>query len=800
MKAPLSWLKEYVDITCTPEELKEKLFSCGFEVEGMEYRAKQIDRIVTCKILSIDKHPDADKLVVTQVDAGEYGTVQIVTAAKNISVGDIVPVALDGSTLFNGEHINTGKLRGVTSYGMFCSGEELGITDDWYKGASVNGILILDADCKIGQDIKEVLDLEDVMFDINVTANRPDCQSIFGLAREVAAVLGKPIKSPDFSFTGDKKLSTKNTVKVTNYATDLCSRYISHYVSDIKIEESPLWLKRRLFSMGIRSINNIVDITNFVLLELGQPMHAFDLTELGGNEINIRRANDNEQIITLDEKNLTLTKDNLVICDATKPVALAGVMGGLNSGIKDSTKNVVFESAKFARENVRRTSKALGIRSDSSSRYEKGVDAYTVECGMNRALHLIEQLGCGKIASDRIDICVDKLESKIIEKTFSKINGVLGITVESSIICDILNRLGFKTEVSGDVVKITVPLFRDDVDSYPDIAEEVIREYGYSHIKPTLLSTAKITNGGRNYEQKKIDDVKGYLISNGFNEIVTYSFVSEKDYDTFEFGSEIDREKLIKIINPIGEDMSIMRKSLMPSMVKTVCYNLNRRNFDGRLFEIAKVYDADKIPLEKLPTEKQRISFALFGEDEDFYTAKGIVEGITNTFLYGVKIEYIPCDFKRMHPTRSAFIIANGEKIGYFGQLNPVIAEKLDVEKEIYVGEIYYDEFAKLFNDKIVFKPISKYPIIDRDIALIIDDELECDKIIDCIKKNGGEFLDSVNLFDIYKGSQIGENKKSMAFNLKFVSLDRTLTVEEIDKTISKILDALKQNLNAELR
>ena len=437
MKAPLSWLKDYVDIDCSAEELKDKLFSCGFEVEDMIYVAKHIDKIVTCKILSIEKHPNADKLSITKVDAGEYGQLQIITAATNIFVGAIVPVALDGSTLANGEMIKTGELRGVPSYGMFCSGEELGITDDWYDGASTHGILIFKEEYPLGVSVKEILELEDVMFDINVTANRPDCQSILGLAREVAAVLNKELKLPNIEYNTEK-ISTKDYVSVCNKAYDLCPRYMANLVSDIKIDQSPRWMKRRLASMGLRSINNIVDITNFVLLEIGQPMHAFDYSNLSGEQIVIRRAENQEKIITLDEKEFSLNSDNLVICDADKPVALAGIMGGLNSEIKDTTKNIVFESAKFARDNVRKTSKALGQRSDSSSRYEKGVDFYSVEMGMKRALNLIDTLNCGKIACDYYDLHEEKIEEKVISTKISKINAVLGIDVDKNTIINIL--------------------------------------------------------------------------------------------------------------------------------------------------------------------------------------------------------------------------------------------------------------------------------------------------------------------------------------------------------------------------
>lgn len=798
MKAPLSWLKDYVDIDCSPEELKDKLFSCGFEVEEMTYIGQNIDKIVTCKILEIEKHPNADKLSVTKVDAGEYGKLQIITAATNIFVGAIVPVALDGSTLANGDKIKTGNLRGLPSCGMFCSGEELGITDDWYEGASVHGILILKEEYPLGADIKKILDIGDVMFDINITANRPDCQSILGLAREVAAVLDKPLKNPDLTFKCSKDVSTKSAVKVKDEAFDLCPRYISHYVKDVKIAESPLWLKRRLFSMGLRSINNIVDITNFVLLEIGQPMHAFDISDLEGSEIIIRRACDGEKIVTLDEKEFELSSDNLVICDAVKPVALAGVMGGLNSGIKYSTQAVVFESAKFARDNIRKTSRTLGQRSDSSSRYEKGVDAYTTEIGMKRALNLIDRLGCGNIACDEYDLRSVELEEKVLTTTVEKINGVLGVDVPVCVIKNILERLDFKVETDQNNLKITVPLYREDVESYPDIAEEIIREYGYDHIIPTLLRTSSITNGGRTSEQNSIENLKNLLVGYGFNEIITYSFVSEKEYDLF--GLEKNGEKLIKILNPIGEDMSVMRTSLLPSVVRTVCYNMNRKNFDGRLFELAKVYNAEKVPLEKLPAESNVLSFAVFGDDEDFFSAKGVVEGITDAFCNGVKVDYEACKLSCMHPTRSANVVINGETVGYFGQLHPSLCSKLDVDKDIFAGEIYYDLLAKYFNSRIVFKPISKFPSVERDIAVIVDESVRCADIMDCIEKSAGKNLESVKLFDIYKGEQIGADKKSIAFNLVFVSQERTLNVEEIDGAIKKILRRLKENFNAELR
>ena len=796
MKAPLSWLKDYVDIDCSVEELASKLFSCGFEVEEIDYVGKNIKNIVTCKILSIEKHPNADKLSVTKVDAGKYGQLQIITSAKNIFEGAIVPVALDGAVLNNGDTIKTGELRGVVSEGMFCSGEELGINDDWYKGASVNGILILQEDFPLGENLTELLEINDVIFDINVTANRPDCQSILGLAREVAAVLDKPFKMPDLTFVEDKNVSTVNTIKVTNNAYDLCPRYISRLVKDIKIEESPLWMKRRLFSMGIRSINNIVDITNFVLTEVGQPMHAFDLNELEGKEIIIRRAQNAEKIVTLDEKEFELNSDNLVIADRVKPVALAGVMGGLNSGIKDNTSTVVFESATFKRDNVRKTSRQLGQRSDSSSRYEKGVDLYSVETGMKRALSLISKLGCGTISCDEYDLYEAEPTKNVIKTTVSKVNAVLGIEVSAKEIESILNRLNFEVELNGDNLTVTCPLFREDMESYPDIAEEIIREYGYDKIVPTLLKTSEITPGGLTDAQLKINAVKDLLTGFGFNEMISYSFVNEKEFDLYD----IDKTNAVRILNPLSEDSAVMRKSILPSVVKAVSYNLNRKNNQGRLFELAKVYIPKELPLKELPVEEERLAFAVFGDNEDFFTLKGVVESLVNLTCASSNVKYNVSSLKYLHPTRSADLIIDGEVYGSFGQLDPVLSEQLGIDKPVYVCEINYYKLKEKFDDKIVFKPISKFPIVERDLAVVVDDSITCQQIIDVIKESGGEFLEKVSIFDVYKGVGIPENKKSMAYNLIFSSLERTLNVEEIDQAVKNILDNLYKKLNAELR
>lgn len=796
MKLPLFWLKDYVDIDCSPEELEAKLFSCGFEVEEVLKVNEKVDKIVTCKILKIEKHPNADKLSVTQTDAGKYGVLQIVTNAKNIYEGAIVPVAVDGATLASGERIFNGKIRDVKSYGMFCSGEELGINDDWYEGAGKNEVLIFKEDFPLGEEVKKLLDSEYVMFDINVTANRPDCQSIYGLAREVAAALDKPLKSPDLTFKTEPRLSTVKTVKVTNSSFDLCPRYIAHLVKDIKIGESPRWMKRRLSAMGLRSINNIVDITNFVLLEIGQPMHAFDLNDIGGKEINVRRAVCGEKITTLDDKTFELTDKNLVIADAEKPVALAGVMGGLNSEIKKTTADVLFESAKFARDNIRKTSRSLGQRSDSSSRYEKGVDYSSPEVGMKRALNLISSLDCGKIACDEYDLTDAPLKEKIIKTTFTRVNSVLGITVPEKFVKDILERLGFGVKTNGDELNVTVPLYREDMESYQDVAEEIIREYGYDRLNPTLLKTSSITLGGRNYDQKKTDELKDLMVGYGFNEIITYSFVSEKEFDIFG----LDKSKAIKILNPLSEDIAVMRASLLPSAVRAAAYNLNRKNEEGRLFEIAKTYFAEEIPLKELPEERTSLAFATFGENEDFFTVKGVLEGILDTFCHDKDVKFVVGTEKFMHPTRSADAFIEGEKLGIVGQLSPETAEVLGADKPVYVCEISVDVLKKHLSDKIVARPVSKFPSVERDVAFVVDADVPCETAVSAIKEAAGDKLESLKLFDVYQGDQIEKDKKSMAFNLVFTAFDRTLNVEEADAAVAAILANLKDKIGAELR
>ena len=609
MKAPFSWLKDYVDIDVSAQELAEKLFSCGFEVEELSYLGAKIDRVVVGEIKALTPHPDSDHMQICVVDCGEeYGReLQIVTGAPNVYVGMKTPCALDGSTVVESnpamleknpdgvKKIKKGKLRGVESFGMLCSGEELGINDDFYPGAEFNGLLDLEKDAPVGEDIKKIVGLDDWIFDISITANRPDCQCIVGIAREVAAVLKKPFKAPDFSYAEKATSATPITVKVD--APDLCPRYVGHYVENVQGGVSPAWMRKRLALSGIRSISPIVDITNFVLLEMGQPMHAFDADDIGGNEIIVRRATAGEKIVTLDEKEFTLNPENLVICDGNKPVALAGIMGGLNSEIKETTKNVFFESAKFARDSVRKTSRALGQSSDSSSRFEKGVDAYTNALGMARALHLIEELGCGTVTDMRRDECAVSLQPRVMTASISKINALLGIVVPNEEISSILQRLNFKPVIDGDLLTVEIPGYRDDVDGYPDIAEEIIRMYGYDHIIPTFLEKASVTGGGLTIEQKQELHIKQVLCKQGFGEAYNYSFYSPKDFDLMKLPEDAAERNAVRILNPISEELSLMRTTLAASMINAVVRNQKKGNLSGRLFEIAKKLENEDITI-----------------------------------------------------------------------------------------------------------------------------------------------------------------------------------------------------------
>lgn len=812
MKAPLSWLKDYVDIDVSAEELAEKLFSCGFEVEELLYLGRKIDRVVVGQVKSLVPHPDSDHMRICVVDCGEkYGReIQIVTGAPNVFVGMKTPCALDNSTVCETnpsvleknpdgiKKIKRGKLRGVESFGMLCSGEELGINDDFYAGAEVDGLLVLDENAPVGEDIKKIVGLDDWIFDISVTANRPDCQCILGIAREVAAVLKKPLKEPDYSYTEHK--TSKRPVEVRVDAPELCPRYIGHYVENVRGGRSPAWIRKRLALSGIRSISPFVDVTNFVLLEIGQPMHAFDAEEIGGGKIVVRRARDGEKIVTLDKKEFSLTEENLVICDGEKPVALAGIMGGLNSEIKEETKDVFFEAACFARDNVRRTSRALGQSSDSSFRFEKGVDVYTAERGMARALHLIEELGCGDVTELGKDVCAVDLTPRKMTASISKINALLGIEVPKEEISAILERLFFKPEISGDTLTTEIPEWREDVDGYPDLAEEIIRMYGYARLTPSFLEKASVTGGGLSAEQKRELRIKDVLRTQGFLEACNYSFYSPKDFDLFRLPVEAKERKAVRVLNPIGEELSVMRTFLAPSMLQNVVRNIRRGNDEGKEFELANVYLPEELPLKKQPEERKILALGIWGNKYDFFDLKGATEALAEAFRFKLVCERTEKPY--LHPGVSARLLLGTQEVGYIGELDPAIALSLGLDKKVYLGELDIEAVQGAMEDDVKFVNLPKFPAVKRDLALLADERLTCAEVEEVLL-HSCKYVTEVKLFDVYRGGQVPEGKKSMAFTLTFTpaaDAEKAFTSEALDGFVKKILGNLRFKLGIELR
>ena len=650
----------------------------------------------------------------------------------------------------------------------------------------------------MGEDIKKIVGLDDWIFDISVTANRPDCQCILGIAREVAAVLNKPFKAPDVSYTAYE--TTAAPVEVEVLAPDLCPRYVGHYVENATGGETPAWMRKRLALSDIRSISPIVDITNFVLLEMGQPMHAFDADDIGGRKIVVRRAAKGEKIVTLDEKEFTLTPDNLVICDGEKPVALAGIMGGLNSEIKDTTKNVFFEAAKFARDNVRKTSRALGQSSDSSSRFEKGVDAYTNAHGMDRALHLMEELGCGRVTTMRKDVCAVDLTPRKMTASVAKINALLGITVPNEEILSILSRLNFAPVIEGDALTVTVPGYRDDIDGYPDLAEEIIRMYGYDHITPTFLEKATVTGGGLTDEQKKELHLKKMLCAQGFSEAYNYSFYSPKDLDLMRLPEDAEERNAVRILNPISEELSLMRTFLAPSMLMNAVRNIRRGNDEGREFEVANVYVPRNTAASEQPEERKHVVLGIWGGDNDFFDMKGAIERIGEAFH--LTFTYERAEKTYLHPGVSAKVIMDGEVVGNIGELDPAIALSLGLDKKVYLGELDLKAVETKLDDAVRYTNLPKFPAVKRDLALIADEALTCAQVEEVLM-HSCKYVTEAKLFDVYRGGQVPAGKKSMAFTLTFTpdaNVEKAFTPEVLDGYVKKILGNLKFKLGIELR
>lgn len=806
MKVPFSWLKQYIDIDVTAQQLQAKLFSCGFEVEELLCLGAEISKVVV-GVVTEAVPQEGTHLHICKVDCGDYGhDIQISTGAANVYVGMHTVAALDGATLPGGIKIKAKPLMGVPSHGMLCSGEELGLNDDLYPGAEVYGLLDLPKDTQPGADICPVVGLDDYIFDISVTANRADCQSVLGIAREVAAVLGKELKMPATDYATSEYIDPRLSIRVD--APDLCPRYIGHYVRNITPGQSPRWMRRLLALCGLRSISNVVDITNYVMLEIGQPMHAFDMATLDSCQIIVRRAAEGEGITTLDGKEFTLTPQNLVICDGEKPVALAGVMGGLNSEITDQTTQLLFESAKFARDNIRKTARGLGQNTDASSHYEKGISEYTTELGMARALHLIEELGCGEITASHFDCSAGASRiGKRFTARLSKINEILGITVPADTVLDILRRLNFEVTLQpdGDTMQVTAPRYREDIEiGEPDLAEEVIREYGYEHIVPTFLKNATVTTGGLTPAQKARDKAKRAMCAQGFYEASTLAFYADEDLDALHLPADAPQRRVIRLLNPLSSNLTIMRPLLAPSLLNVVVDNLKKGNAAGRLFEIANIYIPDRLPVAHLPEERLHLGFAAFGDGEDFFAVKGAVQALGDAF--GLQFDYErAADVPYLHPGIAAYVTCEGERVGVFGKLANDITGELELPKDsranqkIFLGELDYVALMQKVNPNFRYQPVSEHPEVLRDLALVAEEATPCGAMIEEMRR-ACKALGEVELFDIYRSEALGEGKKSMAFTLHFIPTDAVLDAQEVDRYVKKILGNLKFKLNVTLR
>ena len=799
MKVTLNWLKEFVDINISPEELAEKLTNSGNEVEEIIYQNKYLHDVVVGKILEIKQHPNAEKLVICQVDIGEKIT-QIITAAKNIKENDLVPVSLPGASLANGINITASKLRGEDSFGMFCSVEELGVTD--YDG-EVNGIMILDNNLIPGTKIEDALMMNDVIFDINITPNRPDCMSIVGIAREISALLKVPFKEKDYKYNCDESDDVKNYVEVNVVDKQLCPRYMATAIKDIKIQKSPQWLRSKLVAVDIKPINNIVDITNYVLVEYGQPMHAFDQKYIDGKKIVVRRGNKGESIKVLNGNTYDVNENMLCICDENKPVVIAGIIGGLNSCVNNDTTTSIFESASFERSNIRHTSRSIGVRTDSTARFEKGVGLASTETGMKRALSLVCELKAGTIVSGMIDTCENKPTEKQLNVSLARIERILGIKIENERVLDILNNLGIKSEINGDTLSCIVPTFRSDIEHDADIAEEIIRMYGYDvydNIESKPLINSTVTIGAHDPLLNEARKLKHKLCAYSYDEVVNFSICAQNVCDKLNLSTENPLRNMIKIANPISEDIGYIRTSMANSMFTCIARNENKKNSNFRLFELGRVYLPYELPLTQSPNEENHLSFASVCNSDDFFTLKGVVEKLLSDYALEYEIQYSKKEF--MHPGISADIInkANGDVLGCFGKVHPKVCNNFDMSNNVWYGELYLDKLLALGKKQYSVKSLSKYPVVDRDIAIIIDENVLVGDIEKSIKKSCGALFHNVKLFDIYRNASLGENKKSLAFNIKLLSYEKTLTDEEINSVVNKVIKDLTYKFGAKLR
>ena len=805
MNTSLSWIKAYVpDLDVTAQEYTDAMTLSGTKVENYEELDADLDKIVVGQIDKIEKHPDADKLIVCQVNVGTE-SIQIVTGAPNVHEGDKVPVVLaggrvagghePGSRVAGGIKIKKGKLRGIESNGMMCSIEELGSSRDMYPDAPENGIYILPQDTEVGADVVKLLGLDDVVFEYEITSNRVDCYSVVGIAREAAATFRKTFCPPQVTPTGNDE-DVNDYIKVTVKDTDLCPRYCARIVKNIKIGPSPKWMQRRLASVGIRPINNLVDITNYVMEEYGQPMHAYDLDTIAGREIIVKRAEDGEKFTTLDGQERQMDSSVLMICDGEKSVGIAGIMGGENSMITDDVKTMLFEAACFDGTNIRKSSKKVGLRTDASGKFEKGLDPNNAQAAIDRACQLVEELGAGEVVGGMVDVYGKKKEPVRVPFDADEINAILGTDISREDMLSYFRMIDL--EYDEDTNEVIAPTFRHDLFRIADLAEEVARFYGYDNI-PTTLPKGEATTGKLSFKLRIEEVARNVAEYCGFSQGMTYSFESPKVFDRLLFPADAPERKAISIMNPLGEDYSIMRTTSLNGMLTSLATNYNRRNKNVRLYELGNIYLPKTLPLTELPEERMQFTLGMYGEG-DFFSMKGVVEEFLEKAGLSKKESYDPKAGKSfLHPGRQANIIYDGTVIGYLGEVHPDVADTYGIGERAYVAVIDMPEVVSRANFDRKYEGIARFPAVTRDISMVMPKEIMVGQVEEVIENKGGQYLESYALFDLYEGAQIKEGFKSVAYSIVFRAKDRTLAEADVSKSMDAILGALEE-MGIELR
>lgn len=802
MLVAIEWLKDYVDILGDLDSFVDKMIMSGSNVETVEKIGGDFEGVVIGKVISVEDHPDADRLKVCQVDVAGEDKLQIVCGAPNVHEGALVPVALDGAKLPGGLKIKKGELRGIVSNGMICSAEELGWSDNVVPLNSKDGIWLLGEDSPVGRDFKEELATEDYVIDFEITPNRPDCLSILGMAREVAASLETDLKLPEVDLKCEGQSAAEDRLSIDIEDGEACPRYMARLIEDVKIRQSPWWLQKRLMAAGMRPINNIVDISNFVMLELGQPLHAFDIRTVEGGKIVVRYAEDGETFTSLDGKERKVHRDTLMICDGEKALGIAGIMGGLDSEIKEDTSEVLLESANFEMDGIRKSSKKLGLRTESSSRFERGIDPNMVELAADRFCYLVEKLGAGKIAPGKVDVYKSPRLSPTTEVRIDRINNFLGTELSKDEVKALLDRLGIEIEDRGEFISAKAPSYRLDLEIEEDYIEEVARIYGYDKLPMTLPSDKSISSKGKKEEIR--DRIRTIMAGLAFDEIQTYSFVSPSGLDKIKIDQDGWERAFVEVMNPLGEEHSVMRTVLTPSMLDTLYRNINQGNERMLAYEIGAVFIDNPVSVESLPDESENICLGAYGQGVDFFVMKSVVEELCRAL--GIEdIDFVAeKEYGTYHPGRCARLVASkrGEdfEIGIFGEIHPDVADNYGFEQRIYAGEFFMDSIYFLANFDKHYRPLPKFPSSSRDIAIVVDETVAVGDIEKAIADKGGELLSSIKVFDIYRGEQIEPGKKSVAISLVYRRMDRTLTEEEIQPVHTDILQNLAQTFDANLR